>query len=207
MGSPMVDAWPKHATRSRDHPEVQANMPGMVLCGAVTFLSFSSCTSNMLWYNLERWNISFVSCVPAFCWLWFHTTIVRIHTCIYMHIYIYYIAWYIYIIYIPLYMYIYIIYYIYDMQQLTYCHLVAPPDIVPDSLSTPLAAWQGPRPRQLAFNRVSHGFTRAPINSHHGQPTPKTNNIYIYNRPVSLSTAFFSQWNSTLIQRFFATNS
>lgn len=66
------------------------------------------------------------------------------------------------------------------MQQLTYCHLVAPPDIVQDSLSTPLAAWQGPRPRQLAFNRVSHGFTRAPINSQHGQPTPKTNNIYIY---------------------------
>lgn len=83
----------------------------------------------------------------------------------------------VYILYIYTSLHVYI--YIYDMQQLTYCHLVAPPDIVPDSLSTPLAAWQGPRPRQLAFNRVSHGFTRAPINSQHGQPTPKTNNIYI----------------------------
>lgn len=77
------------------------------------------------------------------------------------------------------------------MQQLTYCHLVAPPDIVPDSLSTPLAAWQGPRPRQLAFHRVSHGFTRAPINSQHGQPTPKTNYIYIYPSCFSVNRLFF----------------
>jgi hypothetical protein len=151
-------------------------MPGMVLCGAVTFLSFSSCTSNMLWYNLERYKLC--QLCPSILLVvipYNYCAHPSIHA--YTFIYIYYIYCMVYILYIYTSLHVYI--YIYDMQQLTYCHLVAPPDIVPDSLSTPLAAWQGPRPRQLAFNRVSHGFTRAPINSQHGQPTPKTNNIYI----------------------------
>ena len=81
-------------------------------CSAVLWLSWASAVVRVICCGTIWSGISFVSCVPAFCWLWFHTTIVRIHPYMHIHAYIYYILHGIYIIYIYLSTCIHI--YIYD---------------------------------------------------------------------------------------------